>query len=101
MGHVEDAEHVRRQMMFADEILTNAPESWDGEDSAESIAKNYVHALEQRVIALGGNTAAHDGGQHAALGEFYALARKYVTTGGWNDMADAWDRYKRIRAAAE
>jgi hypothetical protein len=95
MGHDE----------FIDMLQANIPEEWEAsEDSAESIVLDYVHALEQRVKALGGNTAAHDGGQHAALGEFYAIARKNVTTddvNDWNDMVDAWERYKRIRAEAE
>jgi hypothetical protein len=40
---------------FVNEILLNAPESWDDDASAESIAVDYVHELEQRVTALGGS----------------------------------------------
>lgn len=38
---------------LADGVLCNAPESWDGEDSAESIALNYVATLEARLDAAG------------------------------------------------
>lgn len=40
-------------------VLAGAPESWDGEDSAESIAVAYVRALEARVQALGGSLEKH------------------------------------------
>jgi len=85
-------------------LMANIGEDWEaGEGSAESILIDYVRALEHRVKALGGNTAAHDGGQHAALGEFYALARRFVANRGYgvDDMRRAWNEYKRIRKEAQ
>jgi hypothetical protein len=41
---------------LVDEILSGVPESWDGDDGAESIAINYVRTIEARLIALGGST---------------------------------------------
>jgi hypothetical protein len=37
-----------------DELLKNVPESWDGDDSPDSIIVAYVRALEERVRQLGG-----------------------------------------------
>ena len=113
MGHEDGADHVAHPAVerlikrddLIERLMANMGEDWEaGEGSAESILVDYVHALEQRVQALGGNTAAHDGGQHVALGEFYAAARKGVTVDDaddWDAMMDAWDRYVRIKAAAE
>ena len=39
---------------FVNEILRGAPESWDGDGSAESIALDYVREIERRLYALGG-----------------------------------------------
>jgi hypothetical protein len=41
---------------FVNELLKNAPESWDDDAAAESVAVDYVRALEERVVALGGTT---------------------------------------------
>lgn len=38
---------------LADGVLCNAPQSWDGEDSAEHIALSYVATLEARMDAAG------------------------------------------------
>lgn len=40
---------------FVEEILERAPDSWDGEESADYIAVAYVRALEARVVGLGGS----------------------------------------------
>lgn len=37
-----------------DDILSGAPESWDCDEAAESIAVDYVRELERRVLASGG-----------------------------------------------
>lgn len=37
-----------------DKLLSNIPESWDGEDAAEAIVVDYVREIERRLIALGG-----------------------------------------------
>jgi hypothetical protein len=39
---------------FINELLRNAPESWDDDASAEHVAVEYVRALEERVTQLGG-----------------------------------------------
>lgn len=39
---------------FVNEILLNAPDSWDDDEAAEGIAVAYVRELEERVLALGG-----------------------------------------------
>lgn len=36
------------------DLMSNMPESWDGEDSADSICVVYVRTLEARLLALGG-----------------------------------------------
>jgi hypothetical protein len=36
---------------FVNDVLHNAPESWDGDESAESLAIAYVRALERRLDA--------------------------------------------------
>lgn len=38
---------------FVNEILRNAPDSWDDDDTPEAIAVAYVHELERRLTALG------------------------------------------------
>jgi hypothetical protein len=40
---------------FVNELLKDSPESWDGDEAAETIAIAYVHELERRVLALGGS----------------------------------------------
>jgi hypothetical protein len=40
---------------FVDDLLKNTPDSWDGDEGAETIAMEYVHELERRVEALGGS----------------------------------------------
>jgi hypothetical protein len=40
---------------FVNEILLLAPDSWDDDAAAESIAVAYVRELERRVLALGGS----------------------------------------------
>ncbi len=40
---------------FVNKILSKAPESWDADEAAESIAVDYVQTLESRLIALGGS----------------------------------------------
>jgi hypothetical protein len=49
------------QLELSSRLLANAPESWDGEDAAESIAVEYVQELERRVVALGGSLEKHPG----------------------------------------
>lgn len=39
---------------FVNQLLSNTPESWDGDEAAEWIATEYVRELERRVVALGG-----------------------------------------------
>lgn len=39
---------------FINELLSGAPESWDGDEAAEAIAVAYVRELERRVLATGG-----------------------------------------------
>lgn len=51
-----DEEEAYPHQQFVNDLLENAPESWDGEDAAESIAVAYVRALEERVVQLGGTT---------------------------------------------
>lgn len=38
---------------WANGVLFNAPESWDGDDAAESIALDYVAELEARLDRAG------------------------------------------------
>lgn len=38
---------------WADAVLMEAPESWDGDDSADFIALSYVATLEARLDAAG------------------------------------------------
>jgi hypothetical protein len=45
-----------RHQEFVNEVLKNAPESWDQDVAAESIALDYVRALEERVVQMGGTT---------------------------------------------
>lgn len=40
---------------FVNDLLKDAPESWDGDAAIESIAIDYVRELERRVVALGGS----------------------------------------------
>jgi hypothetical protein len=40
---------------WVNDLLKNAPESWDSDEGAESIVTGYVRALERRVQALGGS----------------------------------------------
>lgn len=40
---------------WLDDLMKNIPDSWDGEDGAESIVMAYLHELESRVLALGGS----------------------------------------------
>lgn len=47
---------------FINEILKNTPDSWDGEESGEWIAVQYVRALEERVVRLGGTLEKWEGG---------------------------------------
>ncbi len=37
------------------ELMTNMPESWDGDESAEALVIEYVHQLEIRLDELGGS----------------------------------------------
>jgi len=87
-----------------EQILSNVPEDWEaGEESAESVCVAYVRALEKRVKTLDGHRSAHDGGQTAALGDFYRCARLHVTMDScdsWNDLVDAWETYHRIKREA-
>lgn len=90
---------------FVEALMTNISEDWGaGEGSAESIVIDYVRALEKRLEVLGGNLAPHDGGQTAALGTFYSVARLHVLSDSvddWNGLVDAWNAYVRIKAEAE
>jgi hypothetical protein len=47
---------AKKHQEFVDELLRNAPESWDDDDAAEAVAVSYVRALEERVQQLGGTT---------------------------------------------
>jgi hypothetical protein len=40
---------------FVNDLMRNIPDSWDGDEGAESIVMDYVHELERRVEALGGS----------------------------------------------
>jgi hypothetical protein len=42
---------------FVNAILEGAPDEWDGDEAAESIALGYVHHLEAQVDLLGGSRA--------------------------------------------
>jgi DNA-binding MarR family transcriptional regulator len=54
---VSDADGYER---FLGDLLRNTPEGWEAsEGSAESIAVEYVHELERRVVALGGSLERH------------------------------------------
>lgn len=39
---------------WCNDLLRNAPESWDDDVAQESIITSYVHELERRILALGG-----------------------------------------------
>jgi hypothetical protein len=44
---------------LANDILSGAPESWDGDEAVCWIAAQYVRELERRVAALGGSLERH------------------------------------------
>lgn len=45
---------------FVNTLLFGAPESWDGDDAAESIALNYVAEIERRLLARGGSLERYE-----------------------------------------
>lgn len=45
---------------FVNELLRNAPDSWDDDAAAEHIAVQYVRTLEKRVRTLGGTLERAD-----------------------------------------
>lgn len=45
---------------FMQDLMLNAPESWDGEESIETIALAYVRKLEQRLAYLGSTLERFD-----------------------------------------
>jgi hypothetical protein len=45
----------REHREFVEALLTGAPDSWDRDDTAESIAVDYVRHLEAEVDRLGGS----------------------------------------------
>lgn len=45
---------------FVNAVLFGVPESWDGDDAAESIALEYVGEIERRLVARGGSLERWD-----------------------------------------
>jgi hypothetical protein len=65
--YAEQVLHQEREYAdaFVNQLLENAPETWDGDDSAEALAVDYVRHLEAEVERLGGSLAPADNSEGA------------------------------------
>lgn len=82
-----------------DQVMQGMPQSWDLDESPESVVLAYVRELERRVVALGGDLERCEGVSDARAA-FNATAAAYADTDGdegWNAMADAWHNYVSIK----
>lgn len=59
---------------FVNEILLNAPDSWDDDAAAEAIAIDYVRKLEERLQYLGSTLEKYDASEaDGALKPYFVL----------------------------
>lgn len=42
---------------FIDDLMLQMPDSWDGDEGAETLVVQYVREIERRLIAAGGSLA--------------------------------------------
>jgi hypothetical protein len=74
---------------WTDGVLFEAPESWDGDDGAESIALDYVAELEARMDAVGlSRERWTEGPTLAADTSHDSEARPGLTPGVWPQRRD-------------